>query len=218
MLHSEDLPSLYLLDHPLVYNAMARLRDKTTDSANFRAAMGPVAAALGLAATEDLPMTTTRIETPLEDMDAPVTAGKSPVMVGILRAGLGLVTPLRAVFPHAPEGHIGLARDPVTKEPTEYLVKLPPLDGRAVILADPMLATGNSAAHAVRVLVKANADPKQIRLLAVVAAPEGVRRVAEEFPDVRIFAAVLDRGLDENAYIRPGLGDAGDRLFATPHD
>ena len=170
---------------------------------------------MGYELTRPLPLTTREIETPIQKMQAPVIEGKKPVIVPILRAGLGMAEGLEALMPAARIGHIGLYRDHETKEPVEYLVKLPNPEGRLFILVDPMLATGNSAKYALDVLIRHGADPKQIRFMALVAAPEGVQVLLEAHPQVPIFVAALDSHLNENAYIVPGLGDAGDRMFGT---
>ena len=148
-------------------------------------------------------------------MDAPVIAGKKVAVVSILRAGLGMVEGLLDLVPSARQGHIGLYRDPETKKPVEYLIRLPSPEGRLFILADPMLATGNSAVHAVDVLVKSGVPRENIRFMALVAVPEGMRVFNAHYPDVPVYAAALDSHLNEHAYIVPGLGDAGDRLFGT---
>jgi uracil phosphoribosyltransferase len=162
-------------------------------------------------------MATQKIETPICGMDAPVLKNEPPVIVPILRAGLGMSAGLSQLMPEAQIGHIGLYRDAETKQPVEYLVRLPHLKGREVILVDPMLATGYSAAYAIGLLMRHGAAPANIRMMVLVAAPEGVRAVAKAWPDVKIFTAALDERLNENAYIVPGLGDAGDRMFGTEH-
>jgi uracil phosphoribosyltransferase len=167
--------------------------------------------------TAHLSMTTAKNTTPICEMDAPVLKGQPPVIVPILRAGLGMSVAFDHIMPEAPVGHIGLYRDPETKQPVEYLVRLPQLKNRDVILADPMLATGFSAAYAIGLLMRHGAAPANIRMMCLVAAPEGVEVVAKSWPDVAIFTAALDSHLNENAYIVPGLGDAGDRLFGTDH-
>ena len=169
----------------------------------------------GYELTRDIPLTTERIETPLQPMDAPVILGKKLAVVPVLRAGLGMSAGLLELVPSAREGHIGLYRDHDTKQPHEYLVKLPPAEGRLFIVVDPMLATGNSAAHACDVLNRHGVDDHNIRFMALVAAPEGVRRFHESHADVKVFTAALDSHLNEDAYIVPGLGDAGDRMFGT---
>jgi uracil phosphoribosyltransferase len=170
---------------------------------------------MGYELTRPLPLTTRTIQTPICPMEAPILEGKKPVIVPVLRAGLGMAEGLEELMPAARVGHIGLYRDEKTHEPVEYLVRLPDAAGRIFIMVDPMLATGNSAKHALDVLVRAGAVPEMIRFMALVAAPEGVKVLLEAYPQVKIFVAALDKQLNEKAYIVPGLGDAGDRLFGT---
>ena len=181
----------------------------------FRTLLREIALLMGYEITRDLPLTTEPIETPMESMDAPVIAGKKVALVPILRAGLGMVEGLAELIPSARVGHVGLYRDPETKMPVEYLVKLPGPEGRLFIVVDPMLATGNSAVHAVDVLNKHGVSDAQIRFMALVSAPEGVATFHAAHPDVPVYTAALDRGLNDHAYIMPGLGDAGDRMFGT---
>jgi uracil phosphoribosyltransferase len=212
----ERFPSLTVLDHPLVQHKLSLIRDRTTRPVLFRQLLREIGLLMGYELTRDLAVETRPIETPLVAMQAPFLAG--PVtLVSILRAGLGMAEGLRELLPGAKEGHIGLYRDPETHEPREYFVKLPDAPGR-VLLIDPMLATGGSAVHAVEVLVGRGVRPEDIRFLCLIAAPEGVARLAAAFPTIRILAAALDSHLDANAYIVPGLGDAGDRLYGTEHE
>ena len=162
-----------------------------------------------------VPLTTMRLETPLETIDAPVIAGKKLVVVPVLRAGIGMSDGLLELVPSARVGHIGVYRDQATHRPVEYLVRLPDVTERSFILCDPMLATGNSAVHAVDVLRKRGVGAGQIVFMALVAAPEGVQVFQDAHPDVKVYVASLDSHLNEHAYIIPGLGDAGDRLFGT---
>jgi len=210
-----DFPNLFILDHPLIQHKLTHMRQKARSTQGFRALLKEISLLMGYEITRDLPMTTERIETPLEAMDAPVLAGKKVALISILRAGLGMVEGLHELIPSAREGHIGLYRDPETKMPVEYLVKLPAPDDRVFILVDPMLATGNSAVHAVDVLNRHGVPDARIRFMALVTAPEGVRVFHAAHPDVPVFAAAQDRELDGHAYILPGLGDAGDRMFGT---
>ncbi|MGP1394889.1 MAG: uracil phosphoribosyltransferase [Inquilinaceae bacterium] len=210
-----DHPNLVVLDHPLIQHKLSHMRDRKRSTNMFRTLLREIALLMGYEVTRDLPMTTERVETPLETMDAPVLAGKKVALVSILRAGLGMTEGLSELIPSARLGHIGLYRDPETKMPVEYLVKLPEPQGRVFILVDPMLATGNSAVHAADVLNRHGVADESIRFLALVAAPEGVRTFHAAHPDVRVFTAALDRELDSHAYILPGLGDAGDRMFGT---
>jgi len=170
---------------------------------------------MGYEITRELPLTTERIETPLAVMDAPVIAGKKVAIVSILRAGLGMAEGLQDLIPSARMGHVGLYRDPATKRPVEYFVKLPEPEGRIFILVDPMLATGYSAVAAVDALNRRGVADSQIRFMALVAAPEGMRVFEAAHPEIPVYTAALDDRLDEHAYIVPGLGDAGDRLFGT---
>ncbi|MEM7443554.1 MAG: uracil phosphoribosyltransferase [Pseudomonadota bacterium] len=208
-------PNLFIIDHPLIQHKLTLMRDEGRSTMGFRALLREIALLMGYEITDDLPLTTKRIRTPLEEMDAPVLAGKKVAIVSILRAGLGMVEGLHELIPSAREGHIGLYRDPETKMPVEYLVKLPKAEDRIFILVDPMLATGNSAVHAVDVLNRHGVPDERIRFMALVSAPEGVKVFHDAHPKVRVFTASLDRELNDHAYILPGLGDAGDRMFGT---
>ncbi|WP_374312936.1 uracil phosphoribosyltransferase [Dongia sp.] len=211
----KEFPTLSVLDHPLIQHKLSMMRDKATPTTLFRQLLKEIALLMGYELTRDLPMTTQEIETPLTKMDAPVIMGKKIAVVPILRAGLGMADGLMELVPAARMGHIGLYRDHETKRPVEYFVKLPEPEGRIFILVDPMLATGHSAAAAIDTLNKRGISDDNIRLMSLVAAPEGVRVVHAAHPTVPIFVAALDSHLNENAYIVPGLGDAGDRLFGT---
>jgi len=215
MTEPRDFPNLRVLDHPLIVHKLTYMRDKDTPTVLFRQLLKEITQLMGYEITRDLPLTTKRIETPLEPLDAPVIEGKKLAIVSILRAGLGMSIALHELVPAAREGHVGLYRDPETKRPVEYYVKLPEVEGRTFILVDPMLATGHSAAAAVDVLNKHGVADKDIRFLALVSAPEGVQVMLDQHPDVPICTAALDRELNEHAYIMPGLGDTGDRLFGT---
>ncbi|AUN30980.1 uracil phosphoribosyltransferase [Niveispirillum cyanobacteriorum] len=210
-----DFPNLFVFDHPLIQHKLSCMRDKTRSTMGFRQLLREIALLMGYEITRDLPLTTQTIETPLCPMDAPVIEGKKLAVVPILRAGLVMAEGLMELVPAAREGHIGLYRDHETKRPVEYLVKLPDAEGRLFILVDPMLATGHSAVHAVDVLNRHGVKDSQIRFMALVSAPEGVRTFHAAHPDVPVYTAALDSHLNENAYIVPGLGDAGDRLFGT---
>jgi uracil phosphoribosyltransferase len=210
-----DFPSLHLLDHPLIQHKLTLMRDRRTPTIQFRRLLHEVALLMGYEVTRDLPMMREAIETPVAPMDAPIIAGKKVAIVAVLRAGLGMLDGLLELIPSARIGHIGLYRDEKTKRPVEYFVKLPEPEGRLFIIVDPMLATGHSAVAAVDVLNRRGIDDANIRVLALVAAPEGVAVFAEAHPSVQVFAAALDERLNEHAYIVPGLGDAGDRLFGT---
>lgn len=211
----KEFPSLSVLDHPLIQHKLSMMRDKSTPTTLFRQLLREVALLMGYELTRDLPMTTQEIETPLTKMQAPVIKGKKIAIVPILRAGLGMADGLMELLPAARMGHIGLYRDHETKRPVEYYVKLPEPEGRIFILVDPMLATGHSAAAAIDTLNKRGITDDNIRMMSLVAAPEGIRVVQAAHPTVPVFVAALDSHLNESAYIVPGLGDAGDRLFGT---
>ncbi len=210
-----QFPNLFVLDHPLIQHKLSHMRDKQRSTMQFRQLLREIALLMGYEITRDLPLTKERIETPMAPMDAPVIEGRKLAIVPILRAGLVMAEGLLELVPGAREGHIGLYRDHETKQPVEYLVKLPDAAGRLFILVDPMLATGNSAVHAVDVLNRHGVLDAQIRFMALVSAPEGVAVFHKAHPSVPVFTAALDSHLNENAYIVPGLGDAGDRLFGT---
>lgn len=215
MINHPEFPNLFILDHPLIQHKLTLMRDKERSTGGFRTLLREISLLMGYEITRDLPLTTERIDTPLTAMDAPVIAGKKLAIVPVLRAGLGMAQGLHELVPSAREGHIGLYRDHDTKQPVEYLVKLPEPEGRVFIIVDPMLATGNSAVHAVDVLNRHGVPDENIRFLALVAAPEGAAVFHAAHPKVKVFTAALDSHLDENAYIVPGLGDAGDRMFGT---
>ena len=203
-----------VIDHPLVQHKLTLMRRRDTPTAAFRALMREIALLLGYEVTRDLALTERRIETPLEAMTAPVLAGKKLVLVSILRAGNGLLEGMLDLMPAARVGHIGLYRDPETLMAVEYYFKVPEdLDDREVIAVDPMLATAHSAIAAVHRLKEEGA--KSIKLVCLVAAPDGLEAFGREHPDVPVYTAAVDERLDDHAYIRPGLGDAGDRLYGT---
>lgn len=209
-------PTLSVLNHPLIQHKLTRMRDKKTSTRTFRDLLREVTLLMGYEITRDLPMTTEAIETPVSPMNAPVIAGKKIAIVPVLRAGLGMADGLMELIPSARQGHVGLFRGE-DHRPVEYYVRLPEIGGRIFIVCDPMLATGYSAVHAVQVLIDRGVEPANIRFLALVAAPEGVQVFQEAHPLVTVFVASLDEKLNENAYIVPGLGDAGDRIFGTKH-
>jgi uracil phosphoribosyltransferase len=214
MATTQTPPNFTVIEHPLIQHKLSFLRDKSTPTKFFKELVDEIAMLMAFEATRDLPLDPVAIETPLEPMRAHRLAGSEPVLVPILRAGLGMVDGIRALMPSARVGHIGLYRDHDTLEPVEYYFKVPPDIGqRDVFVLDPMLATGGSAVDALTQLKKAGA--RRLRFLCLVAAPEGASRLCEAHPDVLVFAAALDRELNENGYILPGLGDAGDRLFGT---
>ncbi len=209
-----NLEKFYVVDHPLIKHKLSIMRDKDTGSKDFRALLSEITILMGYEVTRDLPMEEVEIETPVAKMTAKKIEGKKMAIIPILRAGLGMVDGLLSLVPVAKVGHIGLYRDPETHDPVEYYCKLPfDIEERYIIICDPMLATGGSASGAIEMLKKRGC--KQIKLLCLVAAPEGVERVQADHPDVEIFAAALDDCLNDHAYIVPGLGDAGDRLFGT---
>ena len=204
-----------VLDHPLIQHKLTIMRDRHTPTIQFRQLLREITLLMGYEITRSLPMMDIPIETPLMTMQAPTIAGKKIAVVPILRAGLVMADALLELIPSARIGHIGLYRDPKSHLPVEYYVKLPETDGRLFIVVDPMLATGNSAAAAVDLLNKHGVKDQQIRFLALVVAPEGIAVFHQKHPHVRVYAAALDQGLNDKAYIFPGLGDAGDRLFGT---
>lgn len=215
MTSTAEFPNLRLLNHPLIQHKLSLAREKSTPTIQFRRLLKEIALLMGYEITRDLPVAMERIETPLAAMEAPKIAGKKVVIVSILRAGLGMAEGLQDLIPSARMGHVGLYRDPATKRPVEYFVKLPEPEGRLFILVDPMLATGYSAVAAVDLLNRRGVPDARIRLMALVAAPEGMTVFRNAHPEIPVYAAALDDRLDEHAYIVPGLGDAGDRLFGT---
>lgn len=206
------MPQLTVVDHPLAGHLLASLRDRTTEPERFRVLARNLATVLVLEATRDLATRDGRVSTPLADVDVDVLDG-DVVAVPILRAGLGLLDPVTELFPNVRIGYAGLERDEATLRPTSYYLKVPELAGRVVLVLDPMLATGGSASFACSLLKERGAT--QVRLVCVVAAPEGVARLHADHPDVQVVTAALDDGLNEVGYIVPGLGDFGDRLFGT---
>ena len=202
------------LNHPLIQHKLTIMRNKRTGSKDFRILLDEISMLMGFEITRELPLEDVDIETPICKMTAKRLAGKKLAIVPILRAGLGMVDGLLRLVPSARVGHIGLYRDPDSHEPVEYYCKMPPdIANRLVIIVDPMLATGGSAADAIT-MVKAK-GATNIRLMCLVSAPEGVKKVQEAHPDVDIYTAALDEKLNDHAYIVPGLGDAGDRIFGT---
>jgi uracil phosphoribosyltransferase len=207
-------PNLFVCDHPLIQHKLSHMRDRETSTRTFRQLLREITLLMGYEVTRALPLTTRRIETPLATMDAPVIAGKKLAIVPVLRAGIGMADGLQELLPSARVGHIGLYRDDKHR-PVEYVVRLPEVDGRTFILCDPMIGTGYSAVHAVDVLRGRGVPAEHVMFVALVASPEGVGVFQSRHPDVPMYVAALDERLDENAYIVPGLGDAGDRLFGT---
>jgi uracil phosphoribosyltransferase len=215
MRQDSRFPNLFILDHPLIQHKLSHMRERRTSTHIFRELLRELTLLMGYEVTRNLPMTTRWIETPLAEMDAPIIAGKKLAIVPVLRAGIGMSDGLLDLIPSARVGHIGVYRDHVTHQPVEYLVRLPDVRERTVIVCDPMLATGKSAMHAVHVLERCGVSDEQILFLALVAAPEGAAAFQDKYPGVKLYVAALDSHLDEDAYIVPGLGDAGDRLFGT---
>ena len=202
------------IDHPLVQHKISMLRKKTTGTNEFRTLVEEIATLMGYEALRDLPLEDVEVETPIETCMTPMLAGKKLAIVPILRAGLGMVNGVLSLVPSAKIGHIGLYRDEETHEPHEYFCKLPnPIEQRTIVVTDPMLATGGSAVAAID-FIKQHGG-KHIKFMCIIAAPEGVKKLHEAHPDEQIYVGHLDRELNENAYICPGLGDAGDRIFGT---
>ena len=208
------MSKLYVFDHPLIQHKLSILRDKDTGVKEFRELIGEIAQFMCYEATRDLPLEDVQVETPLQVTTCRRIAGKKLAIVPILRAGLGMVEGICDMIPNIKVGHIGLFRDPETLEPVKYYFKMPPdIAERDVLVLDPMLATGGSAVAAVQFIKDAGA--RSIKLLNIIAAPEGVAAMNEAHPDVDIFVAALDERLNDHGYILPGLGDAGDRIFGT---
>lgn len=206
--------NIFIFDHPLIQHKITMLRDKNTNTRDFRQLVSEIAMLMAYEVTRDLPLEDIDVETPIQKAKSKVIAGKKLALVPILRAGLGMVDGMLNLIPNAKVGHIGLYRDPETYEAVEYYCKLPEDSmNREVILLDPMLATGGSACAAVSFLKQRGIS--NIKFVCLIAAPEGVSRLHHEYPDIPIFCAVLDEKLNDHAYIIPGLGDAGDRLFGT---
>lgn len=208
------LDHLTVVSHPLVQHKLSIMRDKDTSTKTFRQLLREISLLLAYEVTRELPMTTRRIETPLEPMDAPSIEGKKLALISILRAGNGLLDGILELIPAARVGFVGLYRDPETLQPVQYYCKVPDaLEDRITIVVDPMLATGNSSVAAVDLLKAKGA--RQIRFLCLLAAPEGIARMQAAHPDVPIVTAAVDSHLNDHGYIVPGLGDAGDRMFGT---
>lgn len=205
---------LTIVKHPLVQHKLTLMREKDTSTAVFRQLLREISQLLAYEVTDKLPMTTRTIETPMQEMESPVLAGRKLALISILRAGNGLLDGMLELIPSARVGFVGLYRDEETLQPVQYYFKVPDqLEQRLVIVVDPMLATGNSSAAAVELLKQAGA--KDIRFLCLLASPEGVATMKAAHPDVPVVTASLDAGIDEKGYILPGLGDAGDRMFGT---
>ena len=208
------MENVTILDHPLIQHKISLLRDKNTGTNEFRSLIEEIAMLMGYEALRDLPLKEVQVETPIETCMTPMVAGKKLAVVPILRAGLGMVNGILSLAPSAKVGHIGLYRAETTHEPHEYYCKLPdPIDQRTIVVTDPMLATGGSAVAAID-FIKQHGG-KTIKFMCIIAAPEGLKRLKEAHPDIQIYIGHLDRELNEDAYICPGLGDAGDRIFGT---
>ena len=208
------MSKVFIMDHPLIQHKIGIIRRKETGSKEFRELISEIAMLMCYEATRDLKLSSVEIETPICKMTAKELQGKKMAIVPILRAGLGMVEGMLTLVPAAKVGHIGLYRDPETLKPVEYYCKLPDgIEKKTVFLVDPMLATGGSACDALDALKRRGC--KKIKFMAIIGAPEGVEKIAKAHPDVQIYVSTLDRQLNENGYILPGLGDAGDRLFGT---
>ena len=208
------MSKVVVMDHPLIQHKIGIIRRTETSSKEFREMIGEIAMLMCYEATRDLKLEEVEIETPITKMTAKELAGKKLAVVPILRAGLGMVEGMLAMIPAAKVGHIGLYRDPETHEPHEYYCKLPePIEQRTIVVVDPMLATGGSGSDAVS-MIKQHGG-KNIKFMSIIAAPEGLERLHKDHPDIQIYVGHLDRCLNEHAYICPGLGDAGDRIFGT---
>lgn len=206
--------NVVIFDHPLIKHKISMMRDKNTGTNEFRKLTEEIAMLEGFEALADLPVEDVEIETPIEKCMAPVIAGRKLAVIPILRAGLGMVSGVLSLVPSAKVGHIGMFRNEETHEPEPYYCKLPsPIDERVIVVTDPMLATGGSAVDAIN-QIKSQGG-KKIKFMCIIAAPEGLERLHREHPDVQIYVGALDRQLNEDAYICPGLGDAGDRIFGT---
>ncbi len=205
---------LHVIDHPMIQHKLTLMRDKDTETKDFRELLDEISMLMAYEITRDVPLEDTEIETPICKATSKIVAGKKICVVPILRAGLGMVDGILRLVPVARVGHIGLYRDPVTAEPVEYYCKLPSnLEERDIIVVDPMLATGGSAAAAIQMIKERGG--KNIKMMNLIAAPEGVKVVQDAHPDVDIYVAGLDEKLNDHKYIVPGLGDAGDRIFGT---
>ena len=206
--------NVFILDHPLIQHKITRLRDENTGTAEFRKVAGEIAMLMGYEALRDLETELVEVKTPIEKTMAPVICGRKQAVVPILRAGLGMTEGILNLLPTAKVGHIGLYRDPETHKPHSYYCKLPdPISERIIIVTDPMLATGGSAVDAINFIKEAGGV--RIKFMCIIAAPEGLAHLHDVHPDVQIYVGCLDRQLNEHAYICPGLGDAGDRIFGT---
>ena len=208
------MSTLHVIDHPLIQHKLTIMRNKNTASKDFRELLDEISMLMGYEVTRDLPLEDVKVSTPICEATCKKIAGKKLAIVPILRAGLGMVNGIHVLFPSARVGHIGMCRNEETLQPDTYYCKLPDgIEEKLVVVVDPMLATGGSACDAIQLLKDRGC--KHIKLMSIIGAPEGVSKVAEAHPDVNIYVSTMDRCLNENGYILPGLGDAGDRLFGT---
>ena len=208
------MENVYIMNHPLIQHKISMLRNKNTGTNEFRKLVEEIGILMGYEALRDLPVENVEVETPIETCMTPMISGKKLAVIPVLRAGLGMVNSILTLVPSAKVGHVGLYRDPVTHEPHEYYCKLPsPISERLIVVTDPMLATGGSAVAAVD-FIKQHGG-KKIKFMAIIAAPEGVEHLMEAHPDIQLYVGHIDRELNKDAYICPGLGDAGDRIFGT---
>jgi len=210
-----DHSNLTIINHPVITDRLDKMRSKETPMVDFKRNLREIAHLMTFAITSELQTTPYPVETPMEKMSGQRLEKGDPVIVSILRAGLGLSEAIAEILSSAPVGYIGVCRDEETHLPKEYLVKLPSMEGRDILLVDPMLATGHSALHAIDVLMEKGVQPEVMKLGVLVASPEGVKTIHDKYPSIKIYTAALDRELNTDAYIMPGLGDAGDRLFGT---
>ncbi|EHI56325.1 uracil phosphoribosyltransferase [Johnsonella ignava ATCC 51276] len=205
---------VFINDHPLIKHKITRLRDQSTGTSEFRSLVGEISMLMGYEALRDLPVEDIEVQTPIETCKSPIISGRKLAIVPILRAGLGMVDGILALVPNAKVGHIGIYRDEITHLPHEYYCKLPsPIEERVIVVTDPMLATGGSAVDAIS-QIKSHGGMK-IKFMCIIAAPEGLKKLQKSHPDIQIYIGCLDRVLNKDAYICPGLGDAGDRIFGT---
>ena len=210
----ENMDNVIIMNHPLIQHKISILRNEITGTNEFRKLIEEIAMLMGYEALRDLPVENVEVKTPIETCMTPMISGKKMAVVPILRAGLGMVSGILSLVPSAKVGHIGLYRDETTHEPHEYYCKLPaPIEQRTIVVVDPMLATGGSAVAAVN-FIKQHGG-KNIKFMSIIAAPEGIERLMKEHPDIQLYVGCQDRCLNEDAYICPGLGDAGDRIFGT---